>query len=490
MPISAEQINKLQALQKAVNQLNKLEKKTKIQESVLEYAKFQMPDYQTPQHIQLLADKLEAVERGKVKRLAIFMPPRHGKSQLTSQFFPAWFLGRNPDKYVIATTYAQDLADDFGRSVRNQIQDEDFQNIFENCNLSRDSSSVRRFHTTGGGVYYAVGAGGAITGRGAHLLLIDDPIKGREDADSEAMRSNLTDWYRSTAYSRLQPGGAIILIQTRWHEDDLAGWILRETTHEPWEIVELPAILDEKASKILKRPKGEALWPQAYSKDRLDEIRKTAGSREWNSLYMQRPSAEEGNIIKRQWWMPWEEENPPECSYILQSWDTAYTTKQTSDYSAVTTWGIFEKNDIQHAILLSARRERWAFPELKSEAIQLYNDFSPDVVLIEAKASGWSLIQELQRAGIPITPFNPRRADKKTRAHSVTPLFEAGRVWYPPSKWWAEDVVNQCAQFPSSNYDDLVDSTTQALIRLRQGFFVEHPQDIPTEQSKPTGSYW
>ena len=284
MPISAEQINKLQALQKAVNQLNKLEKKTKIQESVLEYAKFQMPDYQTPQHIQLLADKLEAVERDEVKRLAIFMPPRHGKSQLTSQFFPAWFLGRNPDKYVIATTYAQDLADDFGRSVRNQIQDEDFQNIFENCNLSRDSSSVRRFHTTGGGVYYAVGAGGAITGRGAHLLLIDDPIKGREDADSEAMRSNLTDWYRSTAYSRLQPGGAIILIQTRWHEDDLAGWILRETTHEPWEIVELPAILDEKASKILKRPKGEALWPQAYSKDRLDEIRKTAGSREWYSL--------------------------------------------------------------------------------------------------------------------------------------------------------------------------------------------------------------
>ena len=198
MPISAEQINKLQALQKAVNQLNKLEKKTKIQESVLEYAKFQMPDYQTPQHIQLLADKLEAVERGETKRLAIFMPPRHGKSQLTSQFFPAWFLGRNPDKYVIATTYAQDLADDFGRSVRNQIQDEDFQNIFENCNLSRDSSSVRRFHTTGGGVYYAVGAGGAITGRGAHLLLIDDPIKGREDADSEAMRSNLTDWYSNS----------------------------------------------------------------------------------------------------------------------------------------------------------------------------------------------------------------------------------------------------------------------------------------------------
>ena len=487
---TAEQIDKISALQQAINRLSVLEKHDKVQGSLLEYAKFQMPEYQTPAHIKLLAHKLEEVERGNIKRLAIFMPPRHGKSQLTSQFFPAWYLGRNPSKFVIATTYAQDLADDFGRSVRNQIQDEDYNRIFNDCTLSKDSSSVRRFHTTGSGVYYAVGAGGAITGRGAHLLLIDDPIKGREDADSNAMRSNLIDWYRSTAYSRLMPGGSIILIQTRWHEDDLAGWILRETSHEPWEVVELPAVLDEKTSKILKRPKGQALWPEAYDKKRLEEIKKTAGSREWNSLYMQRPSAEEGNILKRYWWKEWTEDNPPECNYILQSWDTAYTVKSTSDYSAVTTWGIFENNGIQNAILLSARRERWEFPELKSEAIKLYNEFKPDVVLIEAKASGWSLIQELQRAGIPITPFNPKRADKKTRAHSVTPLFESGRVWYPSSKYWAEDVINQCAQFPSSNYDDLVDSTTQALMRLRQGLFVEHPQDIPLETSKPTGSYW
>ena len=487
---TAEQLTKISALQKAINRLSVLEKHDKVQKSLLEYAKFQMPEYQTPAHIQLLAHKLEEVERGNIKRLAIFMPPRHGKSQLTSQFFPAWYLGRNPSKFVIATTYAQDLADDFGRSVRNQIQDEDYNRIFTDCTLSKDSSSVRRFHTTGSGVYYAVGAGGAITGRGAHLLLIDDPIKGREDADSDAMRSNLIDWYRSTAYSRLMPGGSIILIQTRWHEDDLAGWILRETSHEPWEVIELPAVLDEKASKILKRPKGQALWPEAYDKKRLEEIKKTAGSREWNSLYMQRPSAEEGNILKRYWWKEWKEDNPPECNYILQSWDTAYTVKSTSDYSAVTTWGIFEHNGIQNAILLSARRERWEFPELKSEAINLYNEFKPDVVLIEAKASGWSLIQELQRAGIPITPFNPKKADKKTRAHSVTPLFESGRVWYPSSKYWAEDVINQCAQFPSSNYDDLVDSTTQALMRLRQGLFVEHPQDIPLEPSAPTGSYW
>ena len=308
---TAEQLDKISALQKAINRLSVLEKHDKVQSSLLEYARFQMPEYQTPAHIKLLAHKLEEVERGNIKRLAIFMPPRHGKSQLTSQFFPAWYLGRNPSKFVIATTYAQDLADDFGRSVRNQIQDEDYNRIFNDCTLSKDSSSVRRFHTTGSGVYYAVGAGGAITGRGAHLLLIDDPIKGREDADSDAMRSNLIDWYRSTAYSRLMPGGSIILIQTRWHEDDLAGWILRETSHEPWEVIELPAVLDEKASKILKRPKGQALWPEAYDKKRLEEIKKTAGSREWNSLYMQRPSAEEGNILKRYWWKEWTEDNPP-----------------------------------------------------------------------------------------------------------------------------------------------------------------------------------
>ena len=488
------QINKSEkfiALQKAIKRLGDLEQTQRAHDSLLEYAKVQMPGYMSPSHIKLLASKLEAVERGEIKRLAIFMPPRHGKSQLTSQFFPSWFIGRNPSKYIIATTYSQDLADDFGRSVRNQILDENFKKTFPECILSKDSTSVKRFHTDLGGVYYAVGAGGAITGRGAHLLLIDDPIKGREEADSDAMRENLINWYKSTAYSRLQPGGSIILIQTRWHEDDLAGWILKETKHEPWEVIEFPAVLDDKAAKILKRKKGEALWPEAYGMDRLEEIQKTAGSREWNALYMQRPAAEEGNIIKRWWWKQWEHNEPPECQYILQSWDTAYTTNDKSDYSACTTWGIFEdKQNITNAVLISAQRDRWAFPDLKSKAVEFYNNYQPDVILVEAKASGWSLIQELQRAGLPITPYNPKKMDKRARAHAVTPIFEAGRVWFPKGKWWAEDVINQCAQFPTSNYDDFVDSTTQALLRLRQGFFVTHPQDVPFEPSKPSGSYW
>ena len=231
---------KIAKLQQLVLQVKEIERRSEARNSLLGYAQMQMEDYKTPPHIKLLASKLEAVERGDIRRLAIFMPPRHGKSILTSEFFPAWYMGRNPDKFIICSTYAQDLADDFGRKVRNQLQDKQYEDLFPNAHLSTDSASVRRFHTSRGGVYFAVGAGSAITGRGAHLLLIDDPIKGREEADSQAMRKNLLDWYRATAYTRLMPNGSVILIQTRWHEDDLAGWILKETGHEGWDIVEFP----------------------------------------------------------------------------------------------------------------------------------------------------------------------------------------------------------------------------------------------------------
>ena len=350
---------------------------------------------------------------------------------------------------------------------------------------------MRRFNTTKGGVYYAVGAGSAITGRGAHLLLIDDPIKGREDADSEAMRSNLLDWYRSTAYTRLMPGGSVVLIQTRWHEDDLAGWVLKETEHEGWEVIEFPAILDKRAAKLLKKKEGQPLWEEAYPLSRLDEIKKTLGSREWASLYAQKPSVEEGNIMKRWWWKTWKQKNPPQCDYILQSWDTAYTSNKNSDYSACTTWGIFiDDNGESNAILLGARRDRWEFPELKKVAVDLYNDFNPDLVIIEAKASGLSLVQELSRMGIPITPYNPKKQDKKSRVHSITPILESGKVW-APDRDFAEDVISQCASFPNSKNDDLVDSTSQALLRLRQGWFVHHHQDyVPQQATGSTGSYW
>ena len=489
--ISSNVTEKVAKLEMLVGKLKEVTAKGKARDTLLGYARHQMEGYLSPPHIKLLAHKLEDVERGKIKRLAIFMPPRHGKSILTSEFFPAWYLGRNPKKFIICSTYGQELADDFGRKVRNQLQDPRYQEIFPDVGLATDSSSMRRFNTSKGGVYYAVGAGSAITGRGAHLLLIDDPIKGREDADSEAMRSNLLDWYRSTAYTRLMPGGSVVLIQTRWHEDDLAGWVLKETEHEGWEVIEFPAVLDERAAKLLKKKQGEALWEEAYPLSRLEEIKKTLGSREWASLYAQKPSVEEGNVIKRWWWKTWKKKTPPQCDYILQSWDTAYTSNKTSDFSACTTWGIFTDDQGQsNAILLGAKRDRWEFPELKNVAVELYNQFNPDLVIIEAKASGWSLVQEMSRMGIPITPFNPKKQDKKARVHSITPIMENGKIW-APDKDWAEDVISQCASFPNSKYDDLVDSTSQALLRLRQGWFVQHHQDyVPQQKTGSTGSYW
>ena len=489
--VSSSVGEKVAKIEMLVNQLKQMEGKEKARDTLLGYAKYQMESYLTPPHIKLLASKLEAVERGEIKRLAIFMPPRHGKSILTSEFFPAWYLGRNPKKFIICSTYGLELADDFGRKVRKQLQDPHYQDIFPDVGLATDSSSMRRFNTSKGGVYYAVGAGSAITGRGAHLLLIDDPIKGREDADSEAMRSNLLDWYRSTAYTRLMPGGSVVLIQTRWHEDDLAGWVLKETEHEGWEVIEFPAVLDKRAAKLLKKKEGDALWDEAYPLTRLDEIKKTLGSREWASLYAQKPSVEEGNIMKRWWWKTWKKKDPPQCDYILQSWDTAYTSNKNSDYSACTTWGIFiDDSGESNAILLGSKRDRWEFPELKRVAVEQYNQHSPDLVIIEAKASGLSLVQELSRMGIPITPYNPKKQDKKSRVHSITPILESGKIW-APDRDWAEDVIAQCASFPNSKNDDLVDSTSQALLRLRQGWFVQHHQDyVPQQSTGSTGSYW
>src|SRR6056300_93282 len=349
--------------------------------SLLSYAKHMYPGYKDPAHIQLIAKNLEKLESGEIKRLAVFMPPRHGKSMLCSEFFPAWYLGNNPNEFVIQSTYAQELADDFGRKVRNQLQSPDFNNVFQNVALRSDSTSAKRFHTMQGGTYTAVGAGGAITGRGAHLLIINDPIKGREDAESQVQRRNLIEWYKSVAFTRLMPGGKVIIIQTRWHEEDLAGFVL-ENEPGQWKVLDLPAINDN----------GDALWPEPYPLEKLKKIQATVGERVWQSLYQQKPSAEQGQILKRDWWQIWDKKRFPGCHTIIQSWDTAFSAKQSADYSARTTWGVFthideEGRDQACIILLEAWRNRVEYPELRKEAQQSFFDWKPDVVLVEKRAS-------------------------------------------------------------------------------------------------------
>ena len=426
------------------------------EDRLLCYAVLQPERYDPAPHHKLIARALQRVERGELKRLMIAMPPRHGKSRLASELFPAWYLGRNPDRSIIACTYAQEFADDIGRKVRNQLSSDLHSRIFPGCGLRDDSTSARRFHTNHGGVYFGVGAGGPITGRGADLLLVDDPTKGQEEAESETQRRKLKDWYASVAYTRLMPGGAVIVIQTRWHEDDLAGWLLREHQHEGWEVLSLPALSDD----------GEALWPEAYPAERLAEIKLAVGSRVWEALYQQRPSPAEGGLIKRNWWKFYRE-TPAQFDEIIQSWDATFKDTQKSDYVVGQVWGRMGAEKY----LLDQVRARMDFTAT-IQAIRTLSAKWPTATakLIEDKANGPAIIATLKRELQGLIPVNPQ-GSKEARLSAVAPQIEAGNVYLPdPSTSpWVHDFIEEMAGFPNGAHDDQVDALSQALIRLGGG---------------------
>ena len=419
------------------------------------------PRLELASHHLRIVSQLEAIESGKQSRLIVCMPPRHGKSLLTSILYVAWYLGRHPDHDVIFVTYSQELSDYFGRQVRNLFADPIYQNIFRAARLSEDSAAIHRFATTRGGSYLAVGRGGSITGRGANLLIIDDPIKDHEEAHSETVRRDVYDFFTSVAYTRLAPGGKIVLIQTRWHEDDLAGLLLRGQGGERWELLSLPAIaeLDDEYRK-----EGEPLWPERFPLAELERIRAAIGPKAWTSLYQQRPSAAEGVVFKRDWVRTYQ--RPPQSfQRIVQSWDTSYKTDTKNDYSVCTTWGITETG----YYLLSFSRGRWEFPELKRQVSIQAEQWGPHVILIEDAGSGQSLIQELKSATrFPVLAKRVDGKSKRARAEAVTPLFEAGKVFIPESAPWVQGYLDELAAFPDGSHDDAVDSTSQALNYLRQ----------------------
>ena len=424
------------------------------------YSLAQWPRFQLAPHHELLVDNLEAAARGELTRLMIFMPPRHGKSLLSTQNFPAWYLGKNPRKSIITASYSQDLADDFGRRVRNLVSNEVHQAIFPGFGMAGDSRSMRRFDTTQGGSYYATGRGGPITGRGADLLLIDDPLKDSDEARSESIRRGLHEWFQHTAYTRLAPGGVVVIIQTRWHSDDLAGWLLREHAEENWQVLTLPAIAEVDESF---RKAGTALWPSRYPLRALEGIRAAIGGAAWASLYQQRPSAAEGTVFKRDWFRTYREQ-PASFTKIVQSWDTAFKTGSENDFSVCTTWGVTSVG----YYLLALWRDKVEFPELKRQFANQANAWKPHAVLVEDKASGQSLIQELKLASpVAVLPVKVD-SDKRTRAEATTPLFEAGKVFLPESAPWLKDYIDELATFDSGVHDDMVDSTTQALNYLRE----------------------
>jgi len=430
--------------------------------SLAAYSALSWPRFEAAIHHRLIIERLEAVERGEIDRLMLFLPPRHGKSLITSQLYPAWFLGRHPDRSIIAASYGQELALDFGRRVRNFVADPLQAAVFPSCKLATDSSAAHRFNLMAGGAYYAVGAGGPLTGRGADLLLIDDPIKSDAQAYSAIERRSLQSWYETVAYTRLQPGAAIVLIQTRWHEDDLAGWLLREHADDGWAVLNLPAVAE--ADEGWRR-EGDAVWPKRFPLTKLAQIRAAIGGAAWQALYQQRPAAAEGAVFKREWWKTYTAATlPARFEQVVLSLDTAFKAGASNDYSVGLVLGVGATG----YFVLDVFRDRVEFPELKRKVEMLAARWNPNAVLIEDKASGQSLIQELRTSSrLPVHPVKVDN-DKVTRANAVTPLVEAGRVLLPESAPWLDDFLDEVSSFPAAPHDDQVDAFTQALNYSRE----------------------
>ena len=462
-----------------IHQLLRQDKIERCRENFLPFVKEMWSAFIPGKHHAVMADAFERVASGSLKRLIINMPPRHTKSEFASYLFPAWYLGKYPEKKIIQTAHTAELAVGFGRKVRNIVATPDYQSIFP-TKLSSDSKAAGRWNTDKGGDYFAIGVGGAVTGKGADVLIIDDP-----HSEQEAMQGNpevydrVFEWYGSGPRQRLQPGGSIIVVMTRWSKKDLTGQILNNSIKrdgDEWEVIELPALL----------PSGKPLWAEFWSQKELEAIKAEIPVGKWEAQYQQNPTSEEGAIIKRENWRIWDSEVAPYCEYIIQSWDTAFEKNNRADYSAVTTWGIFYKTnadgfEVPNIILLDAFKARLEFPELKKKAFEYYKHWNPDSLIVEKKAAGAPLIYEMRAMGIPVQEYTPSKGnDKIARVNAISDLFASGYVWCPEARW-AEEVMEECASFPNGEHDDLVDSTSQALLRFRQGGFIRLNSDEPDE---------
>ena len=490
-----EQVSLLQELAT----FEELLSKETAQKDFLEFVKKMWPEFISGRHHAKMAKAFERVATGECKRLIINMPPRHTKSEFASYLLPAWFLGKFPQKKVIQTSHTAELAVGFGRKVRNLVGKEEYTDIFPNTSLQADSKAAGRWNTSKGGDYFAIGVGGAVTGKGADLLIIDDPHSEQEATLAEhspEIYDKVHEWYTSGPRQRLQPGGAIVIVMTRWSKRDLTGQVVKSAMQregEEWEIIEFPAIM----------PSGNALWPEFWSLDELSVLRNELPHAKWMAQYQQDPTSEVSAIVKRDWWKCWEGENPPMCDFVLMSWDTAFEKNNRADYSACTVWGVFyqagepaveiesetEEQRVKlqqglpqaNIILLNAYRDRLEFPELKRTVMEEYKEWEPDSIIIEKKASGAPLIYELRSMGIPVQEFTPTKGnDKISRLNAVSDIFASGRVWHPPTRW-AEEVIEEIASFPAGEHDDYVDSTSMALMRFRKGGYIRTSMDEPDD---------
>ena len=472
------------------------------------------PTFSVGPHHRILCDTLMRVESGDSKRAMIFVPPRSSKSLITSIYFPAWCLGRNPDWQLIEVSHSSDLSTDFGRAVRDVLQTNDYKTVFQKTKIRKDNRAADSWGTTKKGRFTAAGAGTGIAGKGANLGIIDDPIS-EQDAFSKTRRDAVNNWYPGGFRTRLMPGGRVVVVQTRWSEDDLSGDLLKKEQESPfadkWDVVCIPAFVTHESQESLKSAReilinqklindnypymeiGESFWPAVgidqeyhWPTEELLATKHNMPPFQWDALYMQNPTPVEGGIIKDKYWQDWDGLAPPPCNHILLSLDTAFSDKESADYSAYTLWGIFANSyynqttqsmgEAQSMIMLGAGRGHWTFPQLREKIMEKYNKHLPDTVLIEKKASGQSLLQELRLAGLPVIAFNPER-DKVARAYAVSAIFHNKRIFCPKDKSWALDVINECRTFPNGANDDYVDTVTQAILWMFGGGYVTNTND-------------
>ena len=492
--------NEIVEIDRLVDELSSRKTNQAAYDDLIEFCKRMQPDYIVGKHHRMLGNMLMDIAEGKKDRICVNIPPRHGKSQLVSIFFPAWFLGRNPNKKVMMVSHTTDLAVDFGRKVRNLISTDEYASIFPAAKLAVDSKSAGRWNTSVGGEYYACGIGSSIAGRGADLLLVDDPhseqdvINGNFEVFEKAY-----EWFTFGARTRLMPGGRVAIIQTRWHMDDLTGRVTRDMVQneraDQYDVVEFPAILDI-VNKKTKKSEQKPLWPEFFDLNALLRTKASMPTFQWNAQYQQEPTAEEAALIKRDWWGIWKQEYPPDCEYVIMSLDAAAETHNRADFTALTTWGVFlnEEVDNYNIILLNSIKKRMEFPELKQLAIEEYEEWEPDAFIVEKKSAGTALYQEMRRSGLPVQEYTPHRGsgDKLARLNSVSDIVASGMCWMPETRW-AEEVIEEIAGFPFMSHDDLVDSTVMALMRFRQGGFIRLPSDEPEEQryfKRRNGGYY
>ena len=478
-----------------LDKLEELRTQKIAQERFIKFVEAAWPSFIAGKHHAKMAAAFERVARGDLKRLIINMPPRHTKSEFASYLLPAWFLGKYPHKKVIQTSHTAELAVGFGRKVRNLVDQEIYTRLFPGVGLQADSKAAGRWATNKGGDYFAIGVGGAVTGKGADLLIIDDPHSEQEAALAEVnpeIYDKVYEWYTSGPRQRLQPGGSIVIVMTRWSKRDLTGQVIKAEAQrggEGWEVIEFPAIL----------PSGSPLWPEFWSLTELAALKEELPNSKWMAQYQQNPVSESSAIVKREWWQQWEEDDPPHCDFILQAWDTAFEKTTRSDYSACTTWGVFYHSDPDtgkteaNIILLDAYRDRLEFPALKKKALDQYEEFRPDSIIIEKKASGAPLIYEMRAMGIPVQEFTPVKGnDKISRLNAVSDMFASKRVWAPNTQW-AEEVIDEVASFPAGEHDDYVDSVSLALMRFRKGGYLraelDEEDELPSFRRKFEGYY-